>query len=444
MYLTTFDGVPRFRSQQRRHEIDREMRLQICRHERQESIRGRVRLVEAVARELLHQVEDLLDLLLREPARQRSLDKALALLGHLLELLLAHRAAQQVGIAQRVARQAVRDLHHLLLVDDHAVRLFEQLLQLRQIVLHGAPSPLALDEVVHHAALDRARPVQRVQCGQVFQTARLVAPQNIAHARRFELEHAAGESLAEDLVGVLVVERQIFRHQLHAVPFLDQPQGVLDQGERGQPQEVHLEQRQFFQAAHVELRHDFVAVRLVQRDQLLERLRRNHDARRVHRTVAREALQAQRHVQNIIDRRIFLPQLREPGFLLDRLGKRNVQDVGHQLRDAVHVGERHFEHAPHVFDRRARAQRVERDDLRHLLPAVLLGDVLDHLAAAVHAEIHVDIRHAHALRIEEALEQQPVLQRVDVRNRHRIAHQAAGRRPAPRAHRDPHLLSRSG
>ena len=124
--------------------------------------------------------------------------------------------------------------------------------------------------------------------------------------------------------------------------------------------------------------------------------------------------------------------------------KRDVEDVGHQLGDALHVGERHFQHAAHVLDGRARAQRVEGDDLRHLLAAVLLGDVLDHLAAAVHAEIDVDIGHADALRVEEALEQQAVLQRVDIGDRHRVAHQAAGRRSAPRAHRNALSLWRSG
>ena len=40
--------------------------------------------------------------------------------------------------------------------------------------------------------------------------------------RRFELEHAAGEALAEDLVGRRVVEREIFGDELDAVALLDQ------------------------------------------------------------------------------------------------------------------------------------------------------------------------------------------------------------------------------
>ena len=54
----------------------------------------------------------------------------------------------------------------------------------------------------------------------------------------------------------------------------------------------------------------------------------------------------------------------------------------------------------------------------------------------VHAEIDVDVGHADALGIQEALEQQAVLQRIDVGDRHRVADQAAGRRAAARAHRN--------
>ena len=50
-------------------------------------------------------------------------DEALALLLHLFGLLLAHGPAQQIGLAQAVARQRLRDLEHLVLVDDHAVGL---------------------------------------------------------------------------------------------------------------------------------------------------------------------------------------------------------------------------------------------------------------------------------------------------------------------------------
>ena len=109
---------------------------------------------------------------------------------------------------------------------------------------------------------------------------------------------------------------------------------------------------------------------------------------------------------------------------------------GDQLGDAVHVGEADVQHAADVLDRGARAQRAEGDDLRHLLAPVFFGDVLDHFAAPARAEIDVDIGHADALGIEEALEQQPVLQRIDVGDLHRVADQAAGGRAAARDPRE--------
>ena len=55
----------------------------------------------------------------------RAGEESLALLGHFLGLLLAHRAAEDVGFAQRITRHHVGNLHHLLLIQDHAVGLFE-------------------------------------------------------------------------------------------------------------------------------------------------------------------------------------------------------------------------------------------------------------------------------------------------------------------------------
>ena len=61
-----------------------------------------------------------------------------------------------------------------------------------------------------------------------------------------------------------------------------------------------------------------------------------------------------------------------------------------------------------------RGHGAEGDDLRDVLAPVLLGDVIDDLAAAVHAEVDVDVGHGDALGIQEALEEQLVLQRIDV------------------------------
>src|SRR3546814_18597645 len=53
-----------------------------------------------------------------------------------------------------------------------------------------------------------------------------------------------------------------------------------------------------------------------------------------------------------------------------------------------------------------------RSDLADAVAAVFARDVVDHLVAAIHAEVDVEIGHRHAFGIEEALEQQVELQRV--------------------------------
>ncbi len=61
-----------------------------------------------------------------------------------------------------------------------------------------------------------------------------------------------------------------------------------------------------------------------------------------------------------------------------------------------------------------RGHGAEGDDLADLVPPVLLGNVLDHLLAAVLAEVHVDIGHGDPLGVEEAFEKQVVGDRVDI------------------------------
>jgi hypothetical protein len=102
-------------------ELDRIMRLEIGGLVGDDAVGGGVRLVEAVICELGEQVEDHVGLRLGDIALDRAFDETDALLVHLFLDLLAHGAAQQVGFAERVAGQHLGDLHHLLLVDDHAL-----------------------------------------------------------------------------------------------------------------------------------------------------------------------------------------------------------------------------------------------------------------------------------------------------------------------------------
>ncbi len=114
--------------------------------------------------------------------------EALALLRHFLGLFLSHRAAQQIGLSQGVARERVGRLHHLFLIDEHAECFLQDLFQFGQFIFDLATSLFALDEIVNHR--HRARAIERIERCQMLDRVWLVTPQHIPHPMRFKLEHA--------------------------------------------------------------------------------------------------------------------------------------------------------------------------------------------------------------------------------------------------------------
>ena len=210
----------------------------------------------------------------------------------------------------------------------------------------------------------------------------------------------------------------------------------MDERQRAQAQEVHLEQPDALDLLHPPLGRDLVAAPLVERSELGDRPGRDHDARGVHRRVPGHALEPLRDTEQVGDARVVLLHLAQRGVLLESLVERHVEHRGDLLGHAVDVGVGHVHHAADVAHHGLRLHGAEGDDLRDVLAPVLARDVLDHLAPAALAEVDVDIRKRDALGVEEALEQQVELQRVDVGDAEAVRHEAAGRRSAAGPHRD--------
>ena len=114
--------------------------------------------------------------------------------------------------------------------------------------------------------------------------------------------------------------------------------------------------------------------------------------------------------------------------------------AGDQLGDGVHLGVGHIQHPAHVPHRTAGGHGAEGDDLGHMVGPVLPGDIVDDLLAAADAEVDVDIGHGHPLRVQEALEVQVILHRVQVGDIQAVGHHGARRRAAPRSHGDTVIL----
>src|SRR6185295_13908665 len=128
---------------------------------------------------------------------------------HLLALLLAHRAPHEVGFAKCIAGKLLRELHYLLLVDDDAVRVVEDLLHLRHEVAHCFLAVMTLDEFIHHTAIKWSGPVERVERRQIFKPLRLQLPADLLHARRLKLEDRFSPSFSEYRKRFSVVKRYI-------------------------------------------------------------------------------------------------------------------------------------------------------------------------------------------------------------------------------------------
>ena len=72
------------------------------------------------------------------------------------------------------------------------------------------------------------------------------------------------------------------------------------------------------------------------------------------------------------------------------------------------------------------------DHLADAVGAVLLAHVLNDLVAPTLVEVDIDIGHGDALGIEEALEDEPVAQRVELGDAHGVGDHGAGSRSTPR------------
>src|SRR6202022_4233967 len=93
-------GAVHLRSHERRHEVPRMMHFEPCRLIRDERVGDGVRLRKSVAREWLDEVENLARFLPGVAVSNSAVDKFAALLLHDRLVLLAHRLAQQIGVAE--------------------------------------------------------------------------------------------------------------------------------------------------------------------------------------------------------------------------------------------------------------------------------------------------------------------------------------------------------
>ena len=267
----------------------------------------------------------------------------------------------------------------------------------------------------------------------VFEILRLGLHQQVLHPPALELEHADDVCTLKQIVRCFVVQRK--RTGVHVNPLgAQQRQSPLDYRERAQAQHVHLQQADRLQRVHVVLRADVPVRSLVQGHELGHRPGCNHHAGGVNRGVTGHALQPLGNLPELLVFRVRSHQPFQFLILTQRIIERSIE--WYQLGQPVDLAQRHVEHPPHVAHRGLGTHRAERHNLGDAILAVAPADVTDDFPAPAVGEVDVDVRQRYALRGQEALEDQPVAQRVNIGNSQRIEDQAADRRPPPRPDRN--------
>ena len=423
---------------------------------RDEAVADAVRLVERVVGERLDRVEVALRELGGVTVADAALDELAPLLRDELADLLAGRLAQVVGFFERVAGELLRRAHQLLLVDHQPVGGAEDLLEIGMVERHRLAAVLAVGVLVVPVLRHRARPVQRDHGGDVFEGLRIQRAQERPHRPAFELEDAHRVGLLQQGEGLGIVEREVVDVGPLAGRPLDEVERDLHHVEVAQTEEVHLQQPEVFDPVHLVLRdHRRVfdgraGLRLaLDRDVLGERLAGDHDRGRVDAVLAPQAFETERDVDHAARVGIVVAELAQlvrhlvaVDVLLVRLEARVQRCVAahdqrrHELRDLVADEVGVSEHARAVAHRGPGLDRRERDHLRDVVVAVLLRRVPDHLAAVARVEVHVDVGHLLAARVEHPLEQQVVLDRVDVDDAQAVRDARTGRAPPPRPDAD--------
>ena len=437
-------GIADLRRQQRGHELRGVVRLEPRRLVGEHGVRDRVRLVEPVAAEGLDLRGDVLDRAAVVSQCHRALHEAAELVLDQLFVFLAHRLAQHVGFGEREAREHVRDAHHLLLVGDDPVGRLEDLLQGGVGVADRLATQLAVDEDEMHPGVERSGAEQRVGRDQVVEPVAFHVAQTIGGERRLELENAGGPPRSQQPVDLGIGEVERVHVEGRAVPRRHHPHRVVDHGQRAQPEHVDLEHPHLLERHHIVLRDD--GVRLLRSetdgDVIGEGTGSDHHARGVHRCVACQALDARPQLEDLAHALVLAHELLQLRGSLRGIRQRggHARAGGNELGEAIHLSRLHAQRARHVAEGGARLERPEGDDLADRVPAVPLADVLDHLAPSLETEVEVDVRHGHALGVQEPLEQQIELEGVDVGDAQGVRHQRPRCRAAPRPYGDGAVL----
>ena len=159
---------------------------------------------------------------------------------------------------------------------------------------------LSLDEILRHAAAQRARAIKSHHRDQVLEAIRVELHQQIGEALGLGLEDADGVAGTKHGAGLLVYVGDLVDVDVDTPIRFDHFQSVADDREIAQTQKIHLEKAQLLYLVFFVLGLDEIVLGELDGHVLIYRLRTNHHAGGVGAGIAGEPFQ----VQAVIDERV--------------------------------------------------------------------------------------------------------------------------------------------
>jgi len=212
---------------------------------------------------------------------------------------------------------------------------------------------------------------------------------------------------------------------LFRIELVDELNSFCQDGKRGEAKKVELHQADIFHVLFIELADRIfrTPVGVIEWAEVREFPRRNQHAAGVHAEVSRETFEGLRDPNDFLIFVVVFDRVLEFRHFSNRFVKRNISAGLHrnELRERIrfHVG--NVQCAADVAHHGLGAQRSKCCNLAHGVSTVRTLHIVNCAVAVVLTEVHVEVRHGHAFRIEEAFKKEVEMKRIQIRNAKRIS-----------------------
>ena len=352
------------------------MGLQVGRLISDRPIGRAVRFVETVACKLVDQFKQVGRLLVRHAVLLRPFQEVTPVLVDFRELLLGDGLNALVRAGEFNPAQAVQDAHHLFLVHHHAIGLGENGVHDGMDLGDVLATVFAVDIGRDHAAFQRTGAIQGRCRDDILELVGLHLGQQVTHPAGFQLEDALRFAPLEQSESGLVIEWQVFRHDVDTA----MPPHILDCAvqdcEVSQTQKVHLEQTGFFDIGP--LRQDVVASgNLLERDVLIQRSVGDHNTGGVCARTLGQPFEGHRKVDHLSDLRVFVVLGLEFGTFGQSVLELDVQLFRDHLGDDISAFQIDTQCAANIADSCLGFEGAEGSDLGDVGVSVFLFHILN-------------------------------------------------------------------